>query len=700
MFQIKNLAKYSFIRILIPLVVGICIGEFLSEYAKEIACTLIGICSLGASILFLIYFFRHTYANRWLFGAGIFLSFLLLGLVSSYYSGRKTDGRWSNSPMIYQAELLNTPQVKEKSILCHIRLNGAQDSSGWHFIDKEVLLYLSKDSLSRKIVLNDDLMFYGHISSPANNGNPGEFDYARFLRHKGISGIAYVDSGYWQTEVRRNTVDLKRKALLIRDKVLQKYRDLGIAGNEFAVLSALTVGYKDELSKDIRESYSIAGASHILALSGLHIGILCSILFFILNLLFGKNSFYRVKGVLLLIGLWLFAFIAGLSPSVVRAVVMFSLLTVARMFGSHRTSLNTVCGAALLMLLWNPYYLYDVSFQLSFLAVINIIIIGTWVGNKIVIKNCILRKMWMLITVSVAAQIGTLPMVLYYFSRFPIYSLLISIPVIALVYVIFCGALILLSISFFPMNVQQLLADGLAWMVKGLNSITTYVESMPAASLEDVNFQVVDVWCCYLMLLLLIINVLRWVRIHFVVWEAIICFLCIFHVVDYSSSSLAKHPMIVFYNSSYPMIQFVCPDRESYLQMDAEDVKVNWKYATDGLRKSKKVREITVISSDYEDKNIWSQDNITGFKGYTVCIVKDGRWKNKIAALPLRVDYLYLTKGYKGDLKSLASVFRIRRVVLNKSLGGYRLNMLKNECRVLGLDYVSLQEDGALTVNI
>ncbi len=91
---------------------------------------------------------------------------------------------------------------------------------------------------------------------------------------------------------------------------------------------------------------------------------------------------------------------------------------------------------------------------------------------------------------------------------------------------------------------------------------------------------------------------------------------------------------------------------------------------------------------------------MTDFKGRTICVVKDGRWRNKIAARPLRVDYLYLTKGYKGNLKSLTSVFRIRRVVLNKSLGEYRLRILGNECRSLGLDYTSLQEGGALTVNI
>lgn len=650
-------------------------------------------------LLFVIYFFKQTYKNRWLFGAGIFLSFFLLGIVLSYFSSKQTDCKWGSSSMIYRAELLDIPQPKEKSMLCHVRLIEVRDSSRCYPLDKKVLLYLFKDSLSRKIGLNDDLIFYGRISSPANNGNPNEFDYAGFLRHKGISGIAYADSGYWRTERPQNTVNLKRRALLVRNMVLQRYRDLGIAGDEFAVLSALTIGYKEELSRDIRESYSVAGVSHVLALSGLHIGVLCYIVFFALNLFLGRNSFHKLKGILLLVCLWTFAFIAGLSPSVVRAVLMFSLLTIARMFGSQQTTLNTVCGAAFLMLLWNPYYLYDVSFQLSFLAVISIVVIGTWMENKAVVKNCILKKIWMLTVVSIAAQIGTLPLILYYFSRFPLYSLLINIPVIGAAFAILCGALLLLLSGFFPMNIQPFIADALVGVVRGLNTTTSYVESMPLSSLDKINFQAIDVWCCYIMLLLLVVNVLRWVRVHFIVWEVMICFLCLFHMVEYSYSSI-KRPLIVFYNSSCPMIQFVCSGKESYLQIDSGDVTKNWKYAADGFQKSRRLQGFTVLSSGYEDKNIWSINDITEFEGRTVCIVKDDRWKNKTATQPLRIDYLYLSKGYKGSLKSLTSLFRIRKVVLSKSLGDYRLSLLKKECRILGLDYTSLQEDGALTVNI
>ncbi len=473
--------------------------------------------------------------------------------------------------MIYRAELSDSPQLKEKSVFCRVRLTAVRDSSGWQSLDRKVLLYLSKDSLSRKVGLKDDLIFYGHISTPVNNGNPGEFDYAGFLRHKGISGIAYVDSGYWRAEVRRNTMDLKREALLVRDKVLQRYRDLGIRGDEFAVLSALTVGYKDELSRDIRESYSIAGASHVLALSGLHVGVLCCIFFVILNLVLGKNSFCRLKGLILVVCLWGFAFIAGLSPSVVRAVVMFSLLTVARMFGSQRTTLNTVCGAAFLMLVWNPYYLYDVSFQLSFLAVMSIVVIAAWMEKKVTVENCVLRRLWKLTVVSVAAQIGTLPVVLYYFSQFPLYSLPVNVPVIGAAFLILWGALVLLSAGFLPVGIQLFMADILAGIVKMLNSLTSYVESMPAASLSAANFQAIDVWCCYLILLLLVVYVLRWVRIRFIIWEMILCFLCIFHVAEYRYSSI-RRPLIVFYNSSYPTIQFVCPVAKSYMKTYTDDV--------------------------------------------------------------------------------------------------------------------------------
>ena len=188
--------------------------------------------------------------------------------------------------------------------------------------------------------------------------------------------------------------------------MISLYQKLGFSGDELAVLSALTIGDKTELSDSVRESYSVAGASHILALSGLHIGLLYTLLFFILKPIARRGNIGRaIRSVLLLILLWAFAFFTGLSPSVVRSVSMFSILAMADMVGRQPLSLNTLAAAAWLMLFCNPAWLFDVGFQLSFLAVASILLIQKPIYHLITVKGRIGKYIWGLMSVSVAAQI-------------------------------------------------------------------------------------------------------------------------------------------------------------------------------------------------------------------------------------------------------------------------------------------------------
>lgn len=187
---------------------------------------------------------------------------------------------FSEQKCVYRAVVSEQPEPKEHSFLCRAFLEERQDSVCTMPVNRKVLLYISKDSLSEGLRSGDELIFLAHVSPPSNNGNPDEFDYARYLRYKGISGIAFVASGNWKITGYRFSRSCRQIALEYRERILDQYRALKFNPDEFAVLAALTVGYKEELSEDIRETYSVSGASHVLALSGLHIGFLYMMLLF------------------------------------------------------------------------------------------------------------------------------------------------------------------------------------------------------------------------------------------------------------------------------------------------------------------------------------------------------------------------------------------------------------------------------------
>lgn len=229
------------------------------------------VASLLLMLLFLYFLLKkHSYVIRWLFGAVLSLFMFLVGAILTGYASEAVKVDWPLERKVYRAVVQEPLQEKRRSYQVSVEV-----------AEKEVLLYFPKDSLSASLMPGDGLYVYTRIEKPENREGKQTFDYARYLYYKGISGTAYVPSGAWRKTDARPSESLKIKALLFRERILEKYRQWGVAPEAFPVLSALTLGYKNHLDEETRDAYSVAGISHVLALSGMHIGII----WFLLNIL-------------------------------------------------------------------------------------------------------------------------------------------------------------------------------------------------------------------------------------------------------------------------------------------------------------------------------------------------------------------------------------------------------------------------------
>lgn len=683
---------------LIPLIIGIVLyewwrGEFV--WIGEIA-----VCLSLATLIcaWLIHRYVFRFSVRWMFGVTIFWAFISLGGMLSWLHDKQVSINWPDSRMNYRAFLLEMPEAKKNTVLCKVHLSVVFDSVCTSKVGRDVLVYLPKDSVSMHLGLEDELLFSAYVDSPPNRKNPYEFDYGRYLQRQGIAGVAYVDSGYWSVRKGNVPLGVKQQALCLREKVLQIYRELDFSGDVYAVLSALTVGYKEALSDDVRESYSQAGVSHVLALSGLHIGILYGLVFGLFNLFIPTYRYMPLKGVLLLLMLWAFAFISGLSASVVRSVIMFSFLVIAKIFHRQRVGLNTICIAAFFMLLWNPSYLFDVSFQLSFCAVTGIVIGVPWLQQFVIISNSFLARLCELTFVSIAAQIATFPLVLYYFSSIPLYALLLNIPVLFLTTLILWLTLLLLLMGFAP-SIQHLLASVVSALVNFQNELASLVQQIPFSVIDSVPFLQADVFFSYILMGILLLIAMGWIKLRWIILETWFIALLFFHIIVYKSTKVV-HPRVVYYNMSYPLIHYVDINGVSYLQGDS--VKMS-NYALREVEKYREMHHLDVpqwLSSDINSHAIWRMECITNFYGYRVCVINSDEWLHCVAPLPYTVDCLYLTRGFKGTLRKLTTLFAPKQVILHQSLGTYHTKRLCKECVELGIEYVLLQKEGALSVNI
>lgn len=298
-------------RLTIPLVAGIFVSDHFFQGALPVLVSGTGI--LGCLIGLIVLMKWQGYLSRWLFGGMVFMFLFCVGALLLQQKWQRVDYEWSSGKNMYQGVIVDVPQEKAKTYLCKLRIDKEMSERGMVPVNRMILVYIMKDSLSVNLRCGDHLNFYTRISTPEREVIPGEFDYAAYLFRQQISGTAVIFPGYWQWTGKKSALTWKQRAGVWREKILDSYRKWGFSGDEFAVLSALTVGYKEELSEDLRETYQVAGVSHILALSGMHIAVLWGLLCWILRPLDRSCLLRWVKCGIIVLLLWTFAFFSGFA---------------------------------------------------------------------------------------------------------------------------------------------------------------------------------------------------------------------------------------------------------------------------------------------------------------------------------------------------------------------------------------------------
>lgn len=267
-----------------------------------------------------------------------------------------------------------------------------------------------------------------------------------------------------------------------------------ISAENRGMISALTIGDKSGLTYPMRASFRNAGASHVLAVSGLHTGVVYLTLRKICAIIMPKQIRRHIEAIITIIGLWLYAYICGLPASVVRSALMFSLMAGASIFEARSNSMNAMLFSAFCMLIYNPYYLFDIGFQLSFCAVTSIILIYRPLFNLLTPHTCLGSWAWSMICVSLAAQAGTAPVSIYYFHQFPTYFLLTNIAVVPS-----ASLIIYLTCALLALHGMGSVASAIGWVIDIISGFmlkaTSFIASLPASTINDLHITMFGVFC-------------------------------------------------------------------------------------------------------------------------------------------------------------------------------------------------------------
>lgn len=432
---------------------------------------------------------------------GIGVCMLALGMqVSSRQRAMLTFADTGKEWLTVEAVVVSECAEKSRTMAADLLLAGN---------GRKVKAYLQKDDRSRALRPGDGLLLRARME-PTDSLRIGTFDYGRYLRVNGFTGRCYVGSSSWQpchiAWSRLPRMErLRVRALRWRHQLLGRYKVLTADAGEqaYALLAAMTLGDKSALTRELRDVYSMTGASHVLALSGLHMGILFSLLSMLT--FFGRGSL--LVRALTVCMFWAFALLTGLSTSVVRSALMMSLVAVFSLRGGRVSLMNVLCLAAIVILLVSPNALFDVGFQLSFLSVFAIIMLmplfdSLW-PERFLTAHSWVRMLWSLVAVGVAAQVGTAPLVAYYFGRLPVYFLLTNLVVVPCVYALLWLSLCHLLLPF------AFAGQAMLFVVRQMNDALAVIATLPCASIGGLHPTAVQTSMVYVIIASLYLAVVR-----------------------------------------------------------------------------------------------------------------------------------------------------------------------------------------------
>lgn len=485
---------FPLLRVAIVIASGIAAGDTLVGIVPP----LVWQSLTFAALLLAFALFRKPLAQS----VAILLCVFSLGcwLVTSHENESKVG--MTGTEEEYDAVVIGTPVAKGKTVRCELLV-----ASG-RLCGRKVRAYFLSDGsgrCQRELYVGAGLKAASMFREPDNYHPSSHFDYVRWMQVQGFAGITFILPDCWKpAEISISRLSrlarVKLRALQARESLLQRYRMANADTTSYAVIAAMTLGDKSALTSGQKEIYSITGASHVLALSGLHLGVIYAIL----SLLFSRRRWRLFGQVAIVVAMWAYVFMVGMAPSVLRSATMFTIYAMVSLLNRERMSMNVLSLTAIVMLCLNPLCLWDVGAQMSFLAVAGILLFYNTIYHSLaaglLMRHRLLNAFWSMAAVSIASQLGVAPLVMYYFGRFSCLFLLtnmVAVPLSTLI--IYCAFFMFVSVAL-P-AVCAALSRTLFLLADVLNGFLGVVAKLPWASVDGISIQAWHVAAMYAVIL-------------------------------------------------------------------------------------------------------------------------------------------------------------------------------------------------------
>ena len=543
-----KLLNFTLIKLTICLVAGIVLAHYANIHFKIALYVTLSLSILLGSYWLVL---RSKIDRLPFYGILTYLCMMSIGMTSYYLQNEKLQPQhYTNlnstdyNSIIFKIKERLKPDLYNDKYIVSVKSFNNNEASG------KILINIKNDSLNKPLAVDDLLFTHSQFVEIQKPLNPHQFDYSKYLELKQVYHQVYLaPNDLLQLSDSKSTIFGYAEQL--RTIINKKLIEAGFKNDALSIMNALLLGQRQSIDKTIYNNYVNSGTIHILAVSGLHVGIIL----LILNVLFRPLLYLQygnvIRGIIIFIILWSFAVIAGLSPSVTRAVTMFSIISIAMHLKRPTNIYNTLVISAFIILLFKPTFLFEVGFQMSYLAVFGIVSVQPIIYNLWKPNYWVFNKLWQIFTVTIAAQAGVVPISLFYFHQFPglfFVSNIVVIPFLSLILGIGLLVIAMALIGYLP----KVIVDFYSLIIDSLNNFIAWVAQFEDFLLRDIPFTITQVLCSYLIIIALVQvykhRSFKWVAV------SLIGILCFQSVTIYTNYKTQNNAFIIFNKSRYSII--------------------------------------------------------------------------------------------------------------------------------------------------
>jgi competence protein ComEC len=686
--------KAPFIKLLSSLIAGILLQWHLQLAVKLWWMIMIVSTAVLACFFFIAFFNRY----KFFFVSGVAATtvFLSFGALLTWQKDIRNNANWLGNFYKEKDALLVTldePLVeKSRSFKAIATVNYLWQNNKPIPVIGKMILYFKKDTSFSKLDFGSQILFKTSLQEIKNSGNPGGFDYKRYSLFQGITHQVFLKQDEFESMDKTNKSWFKNFIYGSRRIVLDILRKNIPGDKESGLAEALLIGYKDDLDQKLVQSYTNTGVVHIIAISGLHLGLIYWLLAGCLKPLKNRKKIKWLRPVLIITGLWLFSLLAGAQPSILRSALMFTCIVLGESLSRKPSIYNTMAVSAFILLCINPYWLWDVGFQMSYAAVLSIIIFMQPIYNLFYIKNKALDFIWKMNAVTLAAQVLTVPLSIYHFHQFPNYFLLTNFVAVPLSSIILLGEIFLCAIAWIP-SLALLAGKLIGRMIGLMNSWIERIESLPFSVWDSLQISIIQAG----LLTLFAAGIGYWLieKMKRGLAISLVGLLGFIVLRSWSFITADRQQKIVVYNvPQRRAVDFI--NGRNYFFVGDSDLLTDDFLQNFHLRPPRILFRIAPSGSS-ADPGQYS--NYIHFFNKNILLLD-----SPASFLPTdnkpQIDLLLISKNPGLDITKLAAALSIKQVVVDGSVPSWKTKAWKKDCDSLHIPYYDVTAKGAFVMRL